>query len=101
MAQQTTQIVCDPDVLHGEPRIEGRRVSVRQIAEWIEEAGLAARTVADRQGLDVADVYAALAYYHSHPDEMAAVDRRVRAHERAAREQGAVTLSELRDDQPE
>lgn len=99
MAQRTARIVRDPDVLDGEPKIEGRRVSVRQIAEWVEEGDLTARTVADRHDLDVADVYAALAYYHSHPDEMAAVDRKLREREQEARERGAVSLSTLRDEE--
>ena len=101
MAQRTTRVVRDPDVLNGEPRLEGRRVSVRQIAEWVEEGELSARTVADRHDLDVADVYAALAYYHSHPDEMAAVERRHRTREREARERGAPSLSDLRSDADE
>ena len=60
----------------GEPRIEGRRITVRQVAEWVEEAGLSAKTVADRYDLDVADVYHAPVYYHEHASEMAAVERR-------------------------
>lgn len=95
MAQRTSKIVRDPDVLDGEPRLGGRRVSVRQIVEWVEDAGLSARTVADRHDLDVADVYAALVYYHSHPDEMAAVARQMREREQTARSRGAVELSEL------
>jgi len=31
--------------------------------------------VADRQDLDVADVYRALTYYHDNPDEMRTVER--------------------------
>ena len=86
MAQRTARIVRDPDVLDGEPKIEGRRISVRQIAEWVEEGDLAARTVADRHDLDVADVYAALAYYHAHPEEM--------ERHRGAREEASADLRE-------
>ena len=43
MAQKTTRIVCDNDVLHGEPRLEGRRISVRQIADWVEAGNLSAK----------------------------------------------------------
>ena len=97
MAPRTARIVRDSAVLHGEPHIDGRRISVRQIAQWVEEAGLTARAVADRHDLDVADVYAALTYYHSNPDEMAAATRRVREFERRAREEDAVSLAELRE----
>ena len=97
MAQRTARIVRDSAVLHGEPRIEGRRISVRQLAQWVEESGVSARAVADRHDLDVADVYAALAYYHSHPDEMATAARRRREYEQRARDAGAVSLTELRE----
>lgn len=76
MAQATARIITTTDVLSGEPRIEGRRISVRQIHEWVEESGLKPQTVADRYDLDVADVYRALAYYHDNPREMQEVRRR-------------------------
>jgi len=61
--------------LLGEPHIRGRRVSVRQVAALVEERETSPEAVADRFDLDVADVYHALAYYHDHPGEMAAVER--------------------------
>ncbi len=74
MAQRAARIVRTEDVLHGEPRIEGRRIGVRQIRVLVEESGLQASEVAERFDLRVADVYAALTYYHEHPDEMAAIE---------------------------
>lgn len=74
MAQRAARIVRTDDVLHGEPRIEGRRVGVRQIRVLVEESGLPAAEVAERLDLRVADVYAALTYYHEHPDEMATIE---------------------------
>lgn len=53
-----------------EPHIAGRRISVLNIHDWVEGQGLSPGTVADRFDLDVADVYAALTYYHDHPGEM-------------------------------
>lgn len=94
MAQRVAAIVSDPDVLHGEPRIDGRRISVRQLVELVEEAELSAQAVADRFELDVADVYAALTYFHSHPEVMASVERRRDEHETAARARGAESLEE-------
>jgi uncharacterized protein (DUF433 family) len=70
-AQRTVRVVSDDAVMSGEPRIEGRRITVRQVAEWVEEAGLSAKTVADRYDLDVADVYHAPVYYHEHASEIA------------------------------
>lgn len=69
------RIVVD-DVLGGEPRIRGRRISVLYIYDRVEGRGLEPRTVADRHDLDVADVYHGLAYYHDNPDEMRTVRQR-------------------------
>lgn len=65
---------CVAHDLMDEPRIAGRRISVRQIYVLVEERGVDAETVADRYDLDVADVYHALAYYHDHPREMSEVE---------------------------
>ncbi len=54
--------------------------------------GLSPRTVADRHDLAIADVYRALAYYHEHPDEMAAIrTRRERTLEEASDEPNIAT----------
>lgn len=99
MVQTSVRIVSDEEVMGGEPRIEGRRITVRQVAELVEDGGQSAQSVADRFDLDVAAVYRALTYYHEHPEEMAAVERRRKRQERAALEHGAKTLAELEDDE--
>lgn len=76
MAQRASMIVSDDAILDGEPRIEGHRIGVLQVHEEVEEGNVSPRTFADRYGLDVAAVYRALAYYHEHPNEMAAARRR-------------------------
>jgi len=73
-AREEAEIVATSDVLDGKPRVKGRRLSVRFIAEQVEGRGLAPRTVATRFDLEPAVVYRALAYYHEHPEEMAAID---------------------------
>ncbi|PSQ57871.1 hypothetical protein BRD22_00860 [Halobacteriales archaeon SW_8_68_21] len=95
MAQSSVRIVTE---VHDEPHIEGRRVTVRRIRGLVEGAGKSAEEVADQLDLDVADVYGALQYDHSHPDEMATVERRRADREAAARDAGTVSLSELRGD---
>lgn len=61
------RIVID-DLVGGEPHVRGRRLTVLDI---FESATLDdPTTVAARFDIDVADVYAALAYYHAHEDEM-------------------------------
>jgi uncharacterized protein (DUF433 family) len=97
MAQATGRIVPGEDSeIHDEPHVEGRRVTVRAIVERVEDTGLDPQTVADQYDLALADVYRALTYYYDHPDEMAAVERRRRERERAARERGAKSLDEIR-----
>lgn len=73
--QKDGQIVeADESDLHDEPHVKGSRITVQFIRERVEGRGLDPQTVADRHGLDVAAVYEALAYYHSHPEEMRAVE---------------------------
>jgi uncharacterized protein (DUF433 family) len=75
----TEHIVLTPGVCGGKPRIAGHRIKVAQVAVWYERARLsAAEIVAQHPGLTLADVYAALAYYHDHRDE---IDADIRAGE--------------------
>jgi len=76
MSQISRRIVRE---VHDEPHLEGRRITVRFVREQVEDRGLEPRTVADRQDLDLADIYRALTYYHDHPKEMRAIERRRRA----------------------
>jgi uncharacterized protein (DUF433 family) len=62
--------------IHDEPHVDGRRVTVRVIQARVEDRGDDPARVADQLSLDVAEVYAALAYYHDNPEEMSAVERR-------------------------
>ena len=79
-------IVSTDDVMGGDPRLEGRRVSVRQIAELVIDGGTPVGEVADQLDLSRADVHRALTYYYANPDEMAAVRERHREAMRAAQE---------------
>lgn len=81
-------IVTTADVMGGEPRLEGRRVSVRQVAELVIDGGNAPADVADQLNLSLAEVHLALAYHYAHPEEMRAVreahdERMQEARERA------------------
>jgi uncharacterized protein (DUF433 family) len=75
MSQVARRIVRE---VHDEPHLEGRRLTVRFLKTQVEDRGLDPRTVADRHDLRLADVYRALTYYHDHPEEMRAVERRRR-----------------------
>ena len=64
------RIVQTPDVCGGKPRIDGHRITVQNIAIWHDRLGWSADEIANEYDLDVADIYAALAYYFSHREEI-------------------------------
>lgn len=67
-----TLITRNPGIHGGCPIIAGTGVTVRRIAMWYK-TGLNAEEIADRIGhLSLAQVYAALAYYHANKDEIEA-----------------------------
>jgi uncharacterized protein (DUF433 family) len=79
MPEQTYRITtAEESDLHDEPHIEGSRITVRFVHERVEDGGLTPAVLADRHGIDLADVYQALAYYHDHPAEMRRVEQRRR-----------------------
>jgi uncharacterized protein (DUF433 family) len=85
MSEQMNIVVPgDESDIHDEPHIRDRRISVSHIHALVEERGLDAQTVADRFDLTAAEVYHALAYYHDHPEEMRAVEKRRRELHEAA-----------------
>jgi uncharacterized protein (DUF433 family) len=67
-----TLIVRTPEVRGGRPRIAGTGVTVRRIVGWYK-LGLSPEEIADRIGhLSLAQVYAALTYYHVNREEIEA-----------------------------
>ena len=67
-----TLIVRTPEVRGGRPRIAGTGVTVRRIVGWYK-LGLSPEEIADEFGhLSLAQVYAALAYYHANREEIEA-----------------------------
>jgi uncharacterized protein (DUF433 family) len=88
MTQHPARIVRE---VHDDPHIKGSRASIRHVYERVNEQGLRPETVAERLDLGIADVYHALAYYHDHPDEVAAVERQREAAIEAARERTVIS----------
>ncbi|MEB3310470.1 MAG: DUF433 domain-containing protein [Snowella sp.] len=55
----------------GKPRIAGHRIRVEDIVIWHEKLGLSPdEIVSQYPSISLADVYAALSYYHDHFDEI-------------------------------
>jgi uncharacterized protein (DUF433 family) len=69
-------IEVTPGVAGGKLRIAGHRITVMDIAIWHDRIGHSPYEIATEYGLSLADVYAALAYYHDHRAE---IDEQMRA----------------------
>ena len=70
-----------PGVRSGKPRIAGTRICVSDIVIWTEQGQSPDEIVTEFPHLTLADVYAALAYYHDHREE---IDRQISRSERFA-----------------
>lgn len=68
-------IEVTPGVCGGRPRIAGHRIRVQDIVIWTEQGQSPDQIVADFPQLSLADVYAALAFYHDHREE---IDQQIR-----------------------
>ncbi len=72
---ESRHIEATPGVCGSRARITGHRIRVQDIVICTEQGQSADQIVADFPQLSLADVYAALAYYHDHREE---IDRQVR-----------------------
>jgi uncharacterized protein (DUF433 family) len=62
----------DPAIRGGRPKIAGTGVTVMRVAAWYK-MGLTPEEIATQYGhLSLAQVHAAIAYYHSNPEEIEA-----------------------------
>ncbi|PKO21072.1 MAG: hypothetical protein CVU38_16725 [Chloroflexi bacterium HGW-Chloroflexi-1] len=65
-----TFITQSPQIRGSRPRIAGTGVTVRRVVNWYKQ-GFDPEEIADQFGhLTLAQVYAALAYYHANRDEI-------------------------------
>ncbi len=69
----TQHIEITPGVLGGKPRIAGHRIRVMDIVAWHEKRGLSPDEIMSLYPtITLADIYAALAYYFDHREEIEA-----------------------------
>ena len=70
-------IVCTPGVMGGEPRIDRYRIRVRDIVAARDDDGYSPQDIVRHVYplLTLAEVYAALAYYEDHKEEIDALER--------------------------
>jgi uncharacterized protein (DUF433 family) len=84
-------IEITPGVCGGRPRIAGHRITVQDVAIWHERMGLSPDEIVSlHPSITLADVYAALAYYHDHLEE---IRQQMREDEALAAEMQAQTPS--------
>lgn len=64
-------IEMTPGICEGKPRIAGHRIRVQDVVVWHERMGLSPdEIVLHYPAITLADVYAALTYYHDHISEI-------------------------------
>ncbi len=90
----TKHLEIIPGVAGGKPRIAGHRITVQDIAIWHERMGMSADEIATEHGLTLSDIYAALAYYYDHREE---IDEAIRADEAFIAELRRQIPSKLKD----
>jgi len=67
----TEHIEIMPEICGGRARIAGHRIRVQDVVVWHDRLGLSPdEIVTQYPSITLADVYAALAYYHDHLQEI-------------------------------
>ena len=79
----TGHIIVEPGVMAGEAHIAGHRIAVSDVAIWVNFHHLSPSEIAERFHLSLGEVYAALAYYYDHKEE---IDRSIAETDRQAAE---------------
>ncbi len=91
-------IVCTPETCGGQPRIAGSRIPVKHVVIWHERIGQTpAQIVSEYPHLTLADIHAALAYYHDHREEINADIQAERREYEAMKESMPSLLREKRE----
>lgn len=74
-APEKCHIESTPGTCGGKPRIAGTRICVQDVVFWTEEGRSPDEIVGSFPHVTLADVYAALAYYH---DNRSLIDQHIR-----------------------
>ena len=89
-------IVATPDTCGGKPRIAGSRIQVKHVVIMHERQGMSpSEIVSDFPHITLADIHAALAYYHDHREVVAADIKAERDEFEAMKAQYPSRLQEL------
>ena len=86
-------IEITPGICGGKPRITGHRIRVQDVVIWHEQMGMSPDEIVSRYPtITLADVYAALTYYHDNLEE---IRQQIRESEAFVRELQAKTPSKV------
>jgi len=86
-------IEITPGVCGRKPRIAGHRIRVQDVVIWHEYKGMSPDEIVSRYPtITLSDVYAALAYYHDHIED---IQQQMREGENLVRELQAKTPSKV------
>jgi uncharacterized protein (DUF433 family) len=89
-----SHIAITPGTCGGKPRIAGHRIRVQDVVVWHDRMGQSADEIVSHfPKLSLADVYAALAYYHDHREE---IDGQMAADEKFVEEMRRVYPSKVK-----
>ncbi|TKX66091.1 DUF433 domain-containing protein [Halorubrum sp. GN11GM_10-3_MGM] len=88
-------IVRDEAIRSGEPRVEGTRVTVRDIKQRVIDAGEDPHVVAGEYGISMAACFGALAYYYEHRDTFEDTEREAERTRRDGERRTANLVDEL------
>lgn len=71
MSIMPSHIEMTPSICRGRPRITGHRIRVQDVVALHERGGYSPDEIVSMYpGIGLAEVYAALSYYHDHADEI-------------------------------
>ena len=88
-------IVRDEAVRSGEPRVEGTRITVRDIKRRVIDVDEDPHVVAGEYGISMADLFGALAYYNDHRDAFEGDEREAERRRRDGERRTRALVDEL------
>lgn len=91
------RIVSTPGTCGGQPRIDGHRITVEDVAIWHERMGMSPDEIASEYPtITLSDIHAALAYYYENRDRIdAAIEEGKRFAEAMRAEAGPSRLQDI------
>ena len=95
-------IVSTPETCGGKPRVDGTRIRVKDLVLWHEQLGMSPEEiVSEWPHLTLGDVYAALAFYDDHRQQIDAEMKAEEAFAAELEERTSLTARTLRKDEEE